>query len=130
MNLQKQISLDMVNAMKSKETEKVSVLRVLKGELNRVGKELPDADVLKVIRKMAENAKEFGNVDEFKILDGYLPKMLEPKEIKIIVKNIIETNGFTSIKEMGQVMGKLKQCKESSLIDMKSASVFVRDLLS
>ena len=130
MNLQKQIGLDMVNAMKSKETEKVSVLRVLKGELNRIRKELSDEEVLKTIRKMSENAHEFSNVKEFEILDDYLPKMLEPKEIKIIVKNIIETNGFTSIKEMGQVMGKLKQCKESSLIDMKSASILVRDLLS
>jgi len=130
MNLQKQIGLDMVNAMKNKETNKVSVLRVLKGEFNRVGKELSDEEVLKVIKKMVENAKEFGYVDEFEILNNYLPKMLEPKEIKIIVKNIIDVNGFTSIKEMGQVMGKLKQCKESSLIDMKSASILVKDLLS
>lgn len=130
MNLQKQIGLDMVNAMKNKETNKVSVLRVLKGEFNRVGKELSDEEVLKVIKKMVENAKEFGYVDEFEILNNYLPKMLEPKEIKIIVENIINVNGFTSIKEMGQVMGKLKQCKESSLIDMKSASILVKDLLS
>lgn len=130
MNLQKQIREDMVNAMKSRETETVSLLRVVTGEFSRVGKELTNEEVLKIIRRMSENAKELGNLNEFEILDKYLPKMLEPKEIKIIIKNIIETNDFNSISQMGQVMGKIKQCKESSLIDMKSAGILVKELLS
>jgi len=120
----------MVNAMKARETEKLSILRVVTGEFGRIGKDLTDEEVLKVLRKMAENANDLGNDEEFKILDSYLPKMLEPKEIKVIVKNIIEFNNFTSIKEMGQVMGKIKQNKESQLIDMRAASILVRELLT
>jgi len=130
MSLQKQIRNDMVNAMKARETEKLSILRVVTGEFGRIGKDLTDEEVLKVLRKMAENANDLGNDEEFKILDSYLPKMLEPKEIKVIVKNIIEFNNFTSIKEMGQVMGKIKQNKESQLIDMRAASILVRELLT
>lgn len=133
MGLQKQIRNDMVNAMKTRETEKVSILRVVAGEFGRTmsgGKQLSDEEVLKVLRRMAENAKELGNVSEFEILDNYLPQMLEPKDVKVIVENIIETNGFDSMKQMGQVMGKIKQNKESSLIDMKVASTLVKEILS
>lgn len=134
MSLQEQIRKDMVNAMKTRETEKVSILRVVAGEFGRVmtdvSKQLSDEEVLKVLKRMAENAKELGNVSEFEILDSYLPKMLEPKEIKVIVENIIETNGFDSMKQMGQVMGKIKQNKESQLIDMKVASTYIKEMLS
>lgn len=132
MSLQKQVRDDMVEAMKNRNGKKVSILRVVAGEFGREmksSKELSDEEAVKVIRKMNENAITLGNHDEAEILSQYLPKMLEPKEIKIIVESIIETNGFTSIKEMGQVMGKLKQCKESSLIDMKTASTLVKSLL-
>ena len=132
MVLQEKIKKEMLSAMKAKETEKLSFLRVLSGELStnnkRTGKE--KLDELQIIRKMSNNAKELGNLVEVEMLSEYLPKMLEPKEIKVIVKNIIDVNGYSTMKEMGQIMGKIKQCKESTKIDMKSANIFIRELLT
>lgn len=129
MSLQQQIKDDMVNAMKNKETAKVLLLRVVIGEFSRVGKDLTDEQVLKVIRKMSENAKTLGDVGEMGILDEYLPKMLGEGQIKIIIADIINRNGFSGMKDMGKVMGAIKQIPVASQIDGKIASEIVREML-
>ena len=130
MNLQEQIRLDMVNAMKTKDSERLSLLRVVAGEFSRVGKELSDEQVLKVLKKLVENANEMGNISEINILEKYLPKMLGDDEVKIIISNIINENGFSGIKDMGKVMGELKKLDVASQIDGKKSSTFVKEMLS
>lgn len=129
MTIQEQIRLDMVNSMKVKNTEKTSLLRVVSGEFAREGKEVSNEQAIKIIRKMVANASDLKNDKEVEILSIYLPKMLNPKEIKVIVKNIIETNNLTE-KDMGRTMGLLKNCKESNLIDMKVASQIAKEILT
>ena len=130
MNLQEQIRLDMVSAMKNREAETLSLLRVVAGEFGRIGKELTDEQVVKVLRKMVENATELGNLNEVKILDKYLPKMLGEGQIKEIIAGIINKNGFAGIKDMGKVMAELKKVPVASQIDGKIASGFVKEMLS
>jgi uncharacterized protein YqeY len=67
---------------------------------------------------------------EMEILGRYLPKMLEPKDVEIILRNIITVNGFTSVKETGQIMSKIKLCEEASLIDMKIVNVLIKKILN
>ena len=126
MNVQEQIKEDMVTAMKNRNTEKVSLLRVVIGEFGRIGKELSDEEALKVIRKMNENAINMRNKSEVTILDKYLPQMLTEDEIRVMVVNIINEQGFNSIKDMGSVMKLLR----SPLIDGKIASRLVKEKLS
>jgi len=128
--MQEQIKNDMVTAMKSREVEKTILLKVLMGEFSRIGKEVSDVDVLKIIRKMYENAKELKNEFEMRILGDYLPKMLDSNQIKTIVSEIIESGGFSTMKDMGKVMAELKNHKYSTQIDGKIASGFVRELLN
>ena len=128
--MQEQIKNDMVTAMKSREVEKTILLKVLVGEFSRIGKEVSDEDVLKIIRKMYENAKELKNEFEMRILGDYLPKMLDSNQIKTIVSEIIESGGFSTMKDMGKVMAELKNHKYSTQIDGKIASGFVRELLN
>ena len=128
--MQEQIKNDMVTAMKSREVEKTILLKVLVGEFSRIGKEVSDVDVLKIIRKMYENAKELKNEFEMRILGDYLPKMLDSNQIKTIVSEIIESGGFSTMKDMGKVMAELKNHKYSTQIDGKIASGFVRELLN
>jgi len=130
MSLQTQIREDMIAAMKSRETEKVSLLRVVAGEFGRVGKDLTDEQAIKVLRKMSENATELGNLGEVEILDKYLPQMLGEYQIKTIVGGIIQKNGYTGMQDMGKVMGTLKEHPMSSQIDGKIASSITRELLS
>jgi uncharacterized protein YqeY len=130
MSLQSQIREDMVNAMKSRDAETVSLLRVVAGEFGRIGKDLSDEEATKVIRKMVENAKELGNQCEVDILDKYLPKMLGEQQIKTLVGGIIQSNGFSGMQDMGKVMGEIKKLPAATQIDGKIASQIVRELLS
>jgi len=130
MSLQKQIRDDMIMAMKSRDTETVSLLRVVAGEFGRVGKEVNDEQALKVLRKMSENAKELKNQGEIDILDKYLPKMFDENIIRLYVEQIIQQNNYSQMKDMGKVMGDIKKLECAAQIDGKIASNIVKELLS
>ncbi len=133
MSLQKQIRDDMVAAMKSRDQETLSLLRVVAGEFGREmknSKELPDEDAIRVIRKMSENAKELENNDEVEILKKYLPMMFGENQIKVIVAHILIDNQFSGMGDMGKVMGKIKSLPTSASFDGKLTSGIVKELLS
>ena len=66
---------------------------------------------------------------EIKIIDTFLPKQLSEEETKKICKEIIESLGASSIKDMGKIMGALKQ-KYSDVIDFSKVNIIVKGLLS
>jgi uncharacterized protein YqeY len=134
MTLQEQIRDDMIQAMKSKNIEVRDILRVAVGDFPRLnkefGKELPDAVIIKkIIRPMVENAKEFGNDSEAKILEVYLPTMFGEGRIKLIVANIINEHNYSGMQDMGKVMGEIKKLPIASKIDGKISSSIVKQLL-
>jgi len=130
MTLQEQMRNDMVNAMKSRETDVVDILRVAAGEFGRIGKDLNDGQVIKVIRKLSENAIELENHREAEILDKYLPKMLDKAEIEAIVSEILIKRFYRGMKDMGKVMGEIKTRPDSHLIDGKISSKIVKEMLN
>ena len=67
--------------------------------------------------------------EEIKIIDTFLPKQLSDEETKKICKQIIESSGASSIKDMGKIMGLLKQ-KYSDTIDFSKVNLIVKGLLS
>ena len=130
MTLHEKINSDMISAMKSRDRDVVDLLRVVKGEFGRVGKDLTDDQAIPVIRKMVENAKELGNEGEVLILEKYLPEMLGEQQIKTLVAGIIQKNGYQGMKDMGNVMKAVKSLPSASQIDGKLASQITRDLLN
>lgn len=126
MTLHEQINADMITAMKSKDKETLELLRVVKGEFGRVGKDLSDDQAIPVVRKMVENAKELGNDSEVVILEKYLPAMLGEQQIKVLAAGVIQKNGYSGMQDMGKVMKELKL----PTVDGKLASIIVRQLLS
>ena len=66
---------------------------------------------------------------EIRIIDTFLPKQLSEEETKKICKEIIESVGASSIKDMGKIMGQLKQ-KYSDSIDFSKVNIIVKGLLS
>lgn len=135
MTLQDRIKTDMVNAMKSKNKDVLGLLRVVTAEFPRcdyykdVSKDLPDNEVIKILRKMSANAEEFGNQNEIDILEKYLPIMLDSNQIGFIVNDIIVTNSFSGMKDMGKVMGEIKKLTVASQIDGKISSKIVKEML-
>ena len=66
---------------------------------------------------------------EIKIIDTFLPKQLSEEETKKICKEIVKSTGASTIKDMGKVMGSLKQ-KYSDSIDFSKANTIIKGLLN
>jgi len=66
---------------------------------------------------------------EAEILRTYLPEKLDAEAVREIISEIINETGAESLKDMGAVMGKLKQQADGK-IDMKLASDIVKESLS
>ena len=66
---------------------------------------------------------------EIRIIDTFLPKQLSEEETKKICKEIIETVGASSIKDIGKIMEQLKQ-KYYDSVDFSKVNTILKDLLS
>ena len=103
MNLKEKVSEDLKTAMKEKNTVKLSILRVLKGEIERNGQgpsgkvDLTDGDVVKIVKKLVEGIKETtNNQDELNVLNDYLPKQMSESEIRLVI-NTVKQSGASNI---------------------------------
>lgn len=123
------IKKDMVSAMKSGDTLKRDVLRVLRGELQR-DFITEDNDVLTTIKKMVSNMKESGvDQSEIDVLEVYLPKQMSESEMENEVDTLISGNGITNMSGMGMIMAHFKS-NHPNLYDGKKLSAIVKNKLS
>ena len=151
MSLREKINNQYNVALKSKDKTLVSTLRLVlaaikdKDIINRTSDKKQDAkdeEILKILRKMKKqredsaNMYKKGNRDdllkieelEIKIIESFLPSQLNEEETRKICKEVIKDLGVSSIKDMGKIMGSLKQ-KYSDLIDFSKVNIIVKDLL-
>lgn len=149
MSLEQTVSKGIMEAMKAKDTVRLTTLRNIKKyiiEAKTAGPEiaeLPDADVLKIITKLAkqgadsaalyaqQNRPDLAEEEQAQVvvLHEFLPKQLTPEELTAAVQAIIAETGATSMKEMGKVMGVASK-KLAGEADGKDISTKVRELLS
>ena len=152
MSLREKIDDEYKNALKSKDKNKISTYRLILSGIkdldinNRSGpnkKETDDEDIKKLLKKMIKQRSESIEVykknnrsdlleieeNEVNVLSEYLPKQMSEEETISICKQIIEKTGASSIKEMGKVMGELKQ-NHADTIDFSKAGALIKDLLS
>jgi uncharacterized protein YqeY len=66
------------------------------------------------------------NTAEIAILEKFLPAGLDPAKLEALVLEVIAATGATSKKEMGKVIGALKQRPEAGLIDFGAASKVIQ----
>ena len=152
MSLREKINQQFNAALKNKEKTLVSTLRLIMAAIkdkdiaNRSGgkkEESKDEEIIKVLQKMKKQRQDSANLykkggrqellnaeeAEIKIINTFLPKQLSEEEIKKVCKEIIESVGASSIKDMGKIMGSLKQ-KYSDSIDFSKANIIIKGLLS
>ena len=152
MTLRKKINEQFNAALKSKNKTFISTFRLILATIkerdiaNRSGgknEEIKDPEIIKVLRKMKKQRQESADLykkggrqelleaeeAEIKIIDTFLPKQLSEEETKKICKETIESLGASSIKDMGKIMGQLKQ-KYSDSIDFSKVNIIVKGLLS
>lgn len=124
--LEEQIKNDMKKALKSGEKDRLSVIRMLKAAVDkeRIDKkiDITDAIVEDIVSKQIKIRKDsidaFSKVNrddlvkqnekEIKILETYLPKQLEWKEVLTILDNIFATTEKTMPLIMKEASNQLK----------------------
>lgn len=152
MELRDRVMAEMKQAMKDKNTTRVSTLRLInaaikdrdiaaRGEGREEG--VSDADVLAILGKMVkqrqESARQYeeaGRFDlaereqvEIAVIEDFLPRQLNDDEVAKAVEAAITQVGGSSIRDMGKVMGVLKG-EYTGQMDFGAVGPMVKDRLS
>ena len=151
MLLRDRLQTALKEAMKAKEADRLSTLRLInaaikdreialrgEGEAGEVG----EAEILQIMGKMVkqrqESAKAFtdGNRPELAatenaeiaIISDFLPQQMDEAAVEAAIREAIAATGAASIKDMGKVVGQLK-AKYAGQIDFSKASAAVKKAL-
>lgn len=151
MSLQERISASLKDAMKNKEAERLSTLRLinaaikdkdiaLRGEGADHG--VTDAEILAILGRMVKQRQESARAyeeggrlelaekerGEISVIEEYLPRQLSAKETAAAIDEAIQETGAASIRDMGRVMGALK-AKYTGQMDFGAVGPKVKDRL-
>jgi len=142
-----QLRADIVTAMKAREGVTLTSLRTADAAIQRASldgnKPIDDSLVVTTLRKAVKNlayAKlEFAkggradlvaaNEAEIKLLEKYLPQGLDAARLEAVIIEVIRETGAASKRDMGRVMGALKQRPEATAIDFGAASKLIQSKL-
>ena len=149
--MRSELDANLKEAIKSQEKQRVATLRLInaaikdrdiavRSEENTEG--VSDAEIILILSNMVKQRKqsiiqyeEGGRVElaerereEIKIIQEFLPNQLTDEEIHTEVSKIIDAHDQLTIKDMGKIMGQLKE-KFSGRMDFGKASGIVKALL-
>ena len=146
MTLSERINNDLKEAMKSKDSFRLSVIRMVKGAMQLAKpnprEELTDDDVITVISKQIkmrnDSIKEFEaagrsdlveqNKKELEVLNTYMPKQLSEEELTEIIDKVFEEVKPTSQKDMGLIMKNISPLVKGKA-DMSLVNKLVKERL-
>jgi len=132
-------------ALKARDRERVSALRLVSAELQKAHKEaVPSgADEVAVLRRERKRRLEAseayraagrdeladGEEREAAVIDEYLPASLTDEELHAIVGDAVAESGASSPREMGKVMA-LAMARTDGRADGKRVSALVKEKLT
>ena len=148
MSLQDQINNHIKEAMKAKDTVKLTALRAVKSQLllaateKGADGETSEEAGMKMLQKLVKQRKdsaalyvEQGRQDladpelaEAAIIEKYLPEQMSEEELKPILKGIINQVGASGPQDTGKVMGMASK-QLAGKADGKTISTVVKSLL-
>ena len=149
MGLIDKISESIKTAMKQKNVQVLESLRAIKSALllaktqKGASSEIAKEDEIKILQKLVKQRKESADIyisqnrnelaeveiNQSKIIEGFLPEQISSEEIEIIITDIIKEIGAEEMKDMGKVMG-MASAKLSGKADGKTISNIVRAKLT
>ena len=133
-------------AMRARDRERVKALRLINAALKQAEIDgrasLADTDVLAILTKMrkqrrdsleqftAANREDLAAIERFEIevIDGFMPQAMSTQELEAAVAETIAAVGATGMRDMGRVMGALRETL-AGRADMGEASRLVRAAL-
>ncbi len=151
MDMRSRVNEALKAAMKAKDAERLSTLRLisaaikdrdiaLRGEGRDDG--VNDAEILQILGKMVKQRQESARayeeggrlelaekeLGEIKVIEDFLPRQLSEEEVARAVDEAIAEAGAESIRDMGKVMGLLK-AKYAGRMDFGKVGPMVKDRL-
>jgi len=147
MNLKAQIQSDMKDAMRARDKERLSVIRMLLAaiqtreieERNELSEPAVLAVVEKLVKQRKDSARQFADagradreaaeLSEAEMLQAYLPEQMSEAELAGLVDQVVAATGASGMQDMGKVMGQLK-AKAQGRADMGMLSALVKAKLS
>lgn len=148
MSLEQSLTADIVTAMKAKDANRLTALRMLKTALTNKsiekGRALDNAEELAVVSMLVKQRRDSieqftkgGRADlaakeeaEIVILTGYLPASATDEEIAAAVTAAVTETGASSAKDMGKVMKAVMAQLAGKTVDGKKVSEAVKAKLS
>ena len=149
--LRERIQSETVAAMKAKDKERTSALRLIGAKIKdrdielRTAEKKPEDDelVTDVLMKMAKQRKESiamykdggrqelaeKEAAELNIIEEFLPQQLSEEETRAAIEQIKTDTGAQGMRDMGKVMSELK-ARHGATLDMSRASGWVKESLS
>ena len=147
MSLREQITADMKEAMRARDTTRLEAVRLLRAAIQRQEIdeqiELTDDEVVAVIQKMIKQGRD--SIEQFEkgdrqdlveketamltVLEPYLPDALSDEDLAALIDEALAHTNAASMRDMGQVMGWLKP-KLQGRADMAAVSAAVREQLN
>jgi uncharacterized protein YqeY len=149
--LRDQLATALKDAMKSKNAERLSTVRLIQAAIkdrdiaNRgAGKEeASDDEILQILAKMVKQRDESAKIydenarpelaakerAEIKVVQDFMPKQLSDSDVRANIAAIIAETGAAGPKDMGKVMAVLKE-RYAGQMDFSKASGAVKELLN
>lgn len=152
MDLRTRITSSIKQAMRDKDSARLSTLRLINAAIKDrdiavrgegVDEGVGDDEVLGILGKMVKQRKdtaktyeEGGRLDlaerelsEIEIIEEFLPQKLSDKEVTKAIDAAVAETGASSIRDMGRVMGVLKS-KYTGQMDFGAVGARVKDRLA
>jgi len=152
MSLREKINELFYAAQKNRDKTLVSTLRLILAAIKEQDiarrsssnkENIKDPEIVQVLRKMKKQREDSATLyqkggrqdllevekKEIGIIEAFLPKQLSEAETKKICEEVIKSVGASSIKDMGKIMGSLKQ-KYADVIDFSKVNIIVKGLLN
>ena len=147
--MEARIQKDLIEAMKEKNTLRIAALREIKTAIMNYKTTADykgtcnDNDIIGIIQKLVKQHTESYNIykdagrtdlasEEFgqmEYLEEYLPQMMSNEQLEKVIDEMIRDLGLSTMKDMGKVMGYLKETFPNQY-DAKYASAYIKAKLS
>ena len=133
MSLRDRLQSSLKEAMKAREVERLSTLRLInaaikdreiamRGESEGPPAEVSDGDILAILGKMVKQRQESARayeegarlelaekeLNEIKVIEEFLPRQLSADEVEAAIAAAVAETGANSIRDMGRIMAVLK----------------------
>jgi uncharacterized protein YqeY len=152
MTMRKRLQAALKDAMRAKEAERLSTLRLINAAIkdreiaargDGVEAGVSDGDILGILGKMVKQRQESARayeeggrlelaekeLNEITVIEEFLPRQLTADEVDAAIIEAVTEAGATSIRDMGRVMALLKG-KYTGQMDFGTAGPRVKDRLA